>query len=352
MIELLKELTELHGPCGFEDDVAAFIAGRLRGHVDTMDVDGAGNLIVTKKGSKPGPKIVIAAHMDEVGFIVKKVEDNGLIRFEKLGGHDDRILLSQRVQIKTKQGMRAGVIGTISAHMVKFDDAQKVRTHKQQYIDAGAASKKEAEDLGVEVGDSIVWHPYFDKLTESRFSSKAFDDRAGCACLIKVLEELNADDFAGEIVGAFTVQEEGGLRGARVVSHQTDADVAIALDTTAVSDTPEEMMDRTLALGAGTGIKIMDFSLISNRKVREQLQLLAKEQNIPYQLEVFPGIGTDAGELSLAGKGIPTGVLSIPSRYAHSPNEVIDINDFQATKDLLKVFILHMKKAEEYKFKI
>ena len=209
-----------------------------------------------------------------------------------------------------------------------------------------------AEDLGIEVGDSIVWHPHFDKLTENRFSSKAFDDRAGCACLIKVLEELNADDFAGEIVGAFTVQEEVGLRGARVVSHQTDADVAIALDTTAVSDTPEEMMDKTLALGAGTGIKIMDFSLISNRKVREQLQLLAKEQNIPYQLEVFPGIGTDAGELSLAGKGIPTGVLSIPSRYAHSPNEVIDINDFQATKDLLKVFILHMKKTEEYKFQI
>lgn len=167
-----------------------------------------------------------------------------------------------------------------------------------------------------------------------------------------MLEELNADDFAGEIVGAFTVQEEVGLRGARVISHQTDADVALALDTTAVSDTPEEIMDKTLALGAGTGIKIMDFSLISNRKVRDQLQLLAKEQNIPYQLEVFPGIGTDAGELSLAGKGIPTGVLSIPSRYAHSPNEVIDINDFQATKDLLKVFILHMKKADEYKFQI
>ena len=352
MIELLKELTALHGPCGFEDDVAAFIAARLRKSVDTIEVDGAGNLIVTKKGSKPGPKIVIAAHMDEVGFIIKKIEENGLIRFEKLGGHDDRILLSQRVQIKTKNGMRSGVIGTISAHMVKFDDAQKVRSHKQQYIDGGITSKTEADELGIEVGDSIVWQPHFDQLTDNRIGGKAFDDRAGCAVLIQVLEELNTSDFAGEIIGAFTVQEEVGLRGARVVSHQTDADVAIALDTTAVSDTPEEMMDKTLALGAGTGIKIMDFSLISNRKVREQLQSLAKEHNIPYQLEVFPGIGTDAGELSLAGKGIPTGVLSIPSRYAHSPNEVIDIKDLEATRDLLKKFILHMKKASEYKFKI
>lgn len=352
MIELLKELTALHGPCGFEDDVAAFIAARLRGTVDTIEVDGAGNLIVTKKGSKPGPKIVVAAHMDEVGFIVKKVEDNGLIRFEKLGGHDDRILLSQRVQIKTGRGLRSGVIGTISAHMVKFDDAQKVRSHKQQYIDAGVTSKKEAAELGIEVGDSIVWQPHFDLLTDKRISGKAFDDRAGCAVLIKALEELDANDFAGEIIGAFTVQEEVGLRGARVVSHQTDADVAIALDTTAVSDTPEEMMDKTLALGAGTGIKIMDFSLISNRKVKEQLQSLAKEHSIPYQLEVFPGIGTDAGELSLAGKGIPTGVLSIPSRYAHSPNEVIDIKDLEATKNLLKVFILHMRTASEYKFKV
>lgn len=147
MIELLKELTELHGPCGFEDDVAAFIANRLRSHVDSIKVDGAGNLIVTKKGSKPGPKIVIAAHMDEVGFIVKKIEDNGLIRFEKLGGHDDRILLSQRVQIKTKQGMRTGVIGTISAHMVKFDDAQKVRTHKQQYMMLVLQAKKRQRTL-------------------------------------------------------------------------------------------------------------------------------------------------------------------------------------------------------------
>ncbi|WP_277674399.1 hypothetical protein [Piscibacillus halophilus] len=127
MKKILEELTHIHGPCGFEEDVAKYIANRLKGTVDSIEVDGVGNLIVNKKGRQPGPKIVVAAHMDEVGFIVKKIEENGLLRFEKLGGHDDRILLSQRVQIKTSKGFQSGVIGTISAHMKKFDDPQKVR---------------------------------------------------------------------------------------------------------------------------------------------------------------------------------------------------------------------------------
>lgn len=352
MEQLVKELTAIHGPCGFEEDVAKYIASRLKGKVDHMEVDGAGNLIVSKKGSQVGPKIVVAAHMDEVGFIVKKIEENGLIRFEKLGGHDDRILLSQRVQIKTSQGLRLGVIGTISAHMMKYDDPKKVRPHQRLYIDAGASSKKEAEEFGIRIGDPITWYPHFDHLSETRIVGKAFDDRAGCAVLIQALEDLNKDDFSGEFVGIFTVQEEVGLRGARVASHQQNADVALALDTTAVSDTPEEMMDQTLAIGNGTGIKVLDFSLIANKKVRDHLIELADASKIPYQLEVFPGIGTDAGELSLAHQGIPTGVLSIPSRYAHSSIEVIDLYDLEATKNLLVAFVKNMRYSNSYKFTI
>ena len=352
MEKLLKELTFIHGPCGFEEDVAKYIAEKLRNVVDSIEVDGAGNVIVRKKGNHEGPKVVVAAHMDEVGFIVKKIEENGLLRFEKLGGHDDRILLSQRVQINTRRGLRSGLIGTISAHMVKFDDPKKVRTHKQLYIDIGVNSKQEALELGVKVGDSVTWHPHFDHLTETRVVGKAFDDRAGCAVLMTAFEELDANDFSGELIGVFTVQEEVGLRGAKVIGQQIHADVAIALDTTAVSDTPEEMMDQTLALGAGTGIKVIDFSLIANKKVRDHLTDIAEEHNISYQLEVFPGIGTDAGELSLAQQGIPTGVLSIPSRYAHSSVEVIDLNDLIATKELLKAFVKEMKEAKEYKFSI
>jgi tetrahedral aminopeptidase len=352
MKNLLKDLTTIHGPCGFEDDVALYIAKRLKNSVDSMEIDGVGNLIVRKKSNIDGPKIVVAAHMDEVGFIVKKIEENGLLRFEKLGGHDDRILLSQRVQLNTRKGLRSGVIGTISAHMKKFDDPNKVRAHQKLYIDVGATSKQEIKDLGINVGDSVTWQPYFETLTENRIVGKAFDDRAGCAVLIDALEKLDAKDFTGEFVGVFTVQEEVGLRGARVVSHQQDADVAIALDTTAVSDTLEEMMDQTLTLGGGTGIKVLDASLIANKKVRNHLVETADQQQIPYQLEVFPGIGTDAGELSLAQQGIPTGVLSIPSRYAHSSIEVIDLNDLNATRDLLIAFIKEMKYVDGYKVKI
>lgn len=352
MEKLLEELTAIHGPCGYEDEVAIYIANRLKGKVDSIDVDNAGNLIAIKKGHKPGPRIIVAAHMDEVGFIVKKIEDNGLIRFEKLGGHDDRILLSQRVQIKTETGLRTGVIGTISAHMVKFDDPEKVRIHRNLYIDIGARSQQEARDLGIEIGDSVSWFPHFDFLTDTRVAGKAFDDRAGCAILAQALEDLNAADFAGEFIGVFTVQEEVGLRGARVAAHQFDGDVAIALDTTAVSDTPEEMMDKTLELGAGVGIKVIDFSLIANKKVKSHLVKVAKEQKIPYQLEVFPGIGTDAGELSVGQSGIPAGVLSIPSRYAHSSIEVIDLNDVEATRKLLVAFIKEMNYAADYRVKL
>jgi putative aminopeptidase FrvX len=236
--------------------------------------------------------------------------------------------------------------------MMKFDDPKKVRNLQQLYIDFGANSKQEAEDLGIKVGDSITWYPHFDYLSETRVSGKAFDDRAGCAVLIKALEELDRGDFNGEVVGIFTVQEEVGLRGARVASHQLVADVALALDTTAVSDTPEEMMDQTLSLGNGTGIKVLDFSLVANKKVRDHLVEMANEYRIHFQMEVFAGIGTDAGELSLANQGIPTGVLSIPSRYAHSSIEVLDLNDLTATKDLLVVFIKNMKYSNDYKFKI
>lgn len=352
MRELLKELTAIHGPCGYEDDVAIYIANRLKSHVDSLDIDNAGNLVAIKKGHKAGPRIIVAAHMDEVGFIVKKIEENGLIRFEKLGGHDDRILLSQRVQIKTEKGMRTGVIGTISAHMVKFDDPTKVRIHRNLYIDIGADSIQEARELGIEIGDSISWYPHFDFLTDTRVAGKAFDDRAGCVVLMKALEELDAADFAGEIVGVFTVQEEVGLRGARVAAHQFDGDVALALDTTAVSDTPEEMMDNTLKLGNGVGIKVIDFSLIANKKVKNHLVKLAKEQEITYQLEVFPGIGTDAGELSVGHNGIPAGVLSIPSRNAHSSIEVLDLKDLEATKQLLMAFIKDMNYAADYRVKL
>lgn len=353
MEHLLRKLTELHGPCGYEQPVSKWVRDTVKPLVDEIKLDSLGNVIATKKGSSPGPSMIMTAHMDEVGFIIKKIETDGLLRFEKLGGNDDRFLLTQKVQIRTKEGLVTGVIGSISAHYAKFDDTSLVRNHRQLYIDIGVSTKQEAEGMGIEIGSPVTWAPQMDYLgneTTGRFTGKGFDDRAGCAVLIQTLEELQESSFAGELTAIFTVQEEVGLRGAQVAARRVTADVAVAIDTTAVSDTPEPVMDNTLALGKGTGIKVLDLSLISHPAVKERLISLAEKEKIQYQLEVFPGIGTDGGAMSLANQGIPTGVLSIPSRYAHSPVEVIDRKDLTATKELLKTFILSLDETSSFSF--
>ncbi len=350
MKKLLAELISIPGPCGLEHRVIRYLYDRLKDKVDEIKVDGLGNLIVSKKGALPGPHLVVSAHSDEVGFIVKKIEPNGLIRFEKLGGHDDRILLSETVVLTGDKGSIPGVIGTISAHMMKFDNTQHIRNYREMYIDCGAKDAAEVERLGIHIGDPITWSTPFTEAGESRAYGHAFDDRCGCALLAKMFEDADFSKVHGTVTGVFSTQEEVGLRGAETASHVIDADVALALDTTAVSDTFEGMMDRTLGLGNGAGIKVMDSSLIASRAVWKKLEKVAKENNIPYQLEIFTGIGTDAGILHRGAKGTPSSCISIPSRYAHSSIEMIDMNDFQACYDLFLAFIYDMRDAAEFSF--
>lgn len=350
MRELLRELTALCAPCGFEHEAVRYLIKRFQDSGLECRADGLGNVFAVKQGHHPGPTLLVSAHMDEVGFIVKKIQSDGLLRFEKLGGHDDRVLPAQRVTVCTGQGKRTGVIGTLSAHMMKYDDPGLVRKHSQMYIDVGARSAEEVRALGIEVGDPITWATQYEEFGHHQAIGKGFDDRAGCAVLIKALEELDDGAFNGTLVGVFSVQEEVGLRGARVAAQQVHADVALAVDTTAVSDTPEPMMDDTLRLGGGPGIKVMDFSLIASVPVRKKLEQLAKEKDMPYQLEVFPGIGTDAGELHKEKSGVPTGVISIPSRYAHTAVEVIDLRDLEAAKDLLVAFVRALQPDETFGF--
>ncbi|MFS0559396.1 M42 family metallopeptidase [Terribacillus sp. 179-K 1B1 HS] len=352
MIELVKKLTSLHGPSGYEQEVSYFLRDYLKDKVDEVVIDPIGNVIAKRKGTTPGPAILLTAHMDEVGFIVKKIESNGFLRFEKLGGNDDRNLIAQPVKILGEEGHINGVIGTLSAHFAKFDDAQKVRKHSQLYIDVGASSYQEVLEMGIEVGTPVTWGSELQILGTSekpKIRSKSLDDRAGCAVILQVLEEIE-QDFTGELICLFTVQEEVGLRGAKTASEYIDADVAIAIDTTAVSDTLEQTMDQTLRLGNGTGIKVMDASLIVPNTMKKLLVQLAKQHKIPYQLEVFTGIGTDGGAVTYANKGIPTGVLSIPSRYTHSSIELIDVSDLIATKDLVKAFIKSVDEQSKFPF--
>jgi putative aminopeptidase FrvX len=346
MKELLRELTSLIGPPGFEEDVVRYIYKKVKPYADEVRVDKIGNVIATKKGNGNGPSLLISAHMDETGFIVKKIEKNGLIRFEKDGGHDDRILLAQKVCLRTDQGYIKGVIGTMSAHFVKFDDPSKVRKHSQMYIDVGASSDSDVREMGIEIGTPVGWGSELDIIGAAEkkhmLVGKSFDDRASCALLLHLLQELHTVNLPGDLHLVFSVQEEVGLRGAQVVAYHTKPDIALAIDTTAVSDTLEEVMDQSLFLGKGPGIKVMDFSLVAHPWVRKRLVKVAADNHIPYQLEVFPGIGTDGGALATSLGGIPTGVISIPTRYAHSPVEVMDPQDYQLSYELTKQFVLSL----------
>lgn len=351
---LVKQLSELHGPSGYEQNVSYFVRDYVKEKVDSVEIDAMGNVIARKKGTKQGPVTLLNAHMDEIGFIVKKIEDNGLLRFEKLGGHDDRNLLAQPVKVLGSNKELDGVIGTLSTHYLKFDDPKKVRAHSNLYIDIGAISKQDAIDMGIEIGIPVTWATetkLIGKEDQPMIVGKALDDRAGCAVLLSVLDNLMDKDFAGELIFLFAVQEEVGLRGAQTaIQSLEDVNIAIAVDTTATSDTLENLMDQTLSIGAGTGIKVMDFSLIVQKTIKDSLKHIAEEQSIPYQLEVFPGIGTDGGAIALANKGIPTGVLSIPSRYTHSPIELISLSDLIATRELVTAFVLSLDEHSSFAF--
>ncbi|MCR5795072.1 MAG: M42 family metallopeptidase [Solobacterium sp.] len=350
MKELLKELINIPGPCGFEHEVIRFLYERLKDKADEIRIDGLGSLIVTKHGQFEGPHLAVSAHTDEVGFIVKKIEESGLLRFEKLGGHDDRILPAQRVTVTSENGPHPGVIGTISAHMMKFDNAQAIRNYRELYIDIGAEDKAEALAMGIRTGDYVTWDSPLREAGGHRVYGHAFDDRCGCAILVNALETADFSKVHGTLTCIFSTQEEVGLRGAHAAATALKPDAALAVDTTAVSDTPEAMMDRTLALGGGAGIKIMDASLIASKAVWKFMEKAAEEENIPYQTEIFTGIGTDAGALHMGYAGVPSGVISVPSRYAHSCIEMIDTEDFENCAKLLKAFLYRMRSREDFAF--
>ncbi|MDJ0331303.1 M42 family metallopeptidase [Planococcus sp. S3-L1] len=350
MYELLKNLCELVGPSGFEQDVQRFIKEEIQHKVDRLQVDALGNLIATIKATDSQlPSILLAAHADEIGFIVKKIEANGTLRFEQLGGFDNRVLLAQSVTIKGANGYIEGVIGTLSVHYVKWDNPNRITSHRDLYIDVGASTAEEVLEMGIKVGQPISYGSGLKLVGDkkrNRVVGKALDDRAGCAVLIELINKIQANkkDKHGDIYCVFTVQEEVGLRGASVLSPNLKPDFALAIDTTPTSDTYDVLMTGTRLLGSGPCIKIADKSLISHPLVTSLLEKVAVEQSIPHQHEIFMGIGTDAGAIHMTSTGVSSGVVSIPSRYTHTPIEIIDLDDLENTVRLVEAFIFASKR--------
>lgn len=328
MKELIKKLTEEYGPSGYEEKVAAAIKEEIAPFVDEVKVDKLGSLVAIKKGD--GAKVMLAAHMDEIGLIITHVDKEGFLRFSTVGGVSAARLNGMRVVFKD------GQVGTIGL--------EKTGTAiSNMYIDIGTASKEETESK-VSIGDFAVFRQDCVDLG-NRVIAKAMDDRIGCVVQVEAAKRLK--DSPNEVYFVFTVQEELGCRGAGTAAYAIEPDVAIALDVTRTGDTPESTT-MEVSLGKGAAIKIKDSGIVVPPKVRQLLVDTAKENDIPYQMEVLDGGATDASSIEKTRGGVPSGVISIPSRYVHSPSEMIDMGDLEACVKLLTATLEKDLRAEGF----
>lgn len=333
-MNLLKKLCEAPGISGREQAIIDIMTQELKKTADSVTVDPMGNVVGFKKGKKKQvKKVMIAGHMDEIGFVVSYIDKNGFIRFARRGGHIPKVLISQRVRIFGKQEV-VGIVETAPAFLQEPEEKKKVPELKNLYIDTGM-NKEELEKI-VEIGDIIVLDRRF--VDQGNVCvAKAFDDRIGCYVVLETMKRLKKTNVDVYAVG--TAQEEVGIRGAMGASKDINPDFGIAIDVTAAFDTPDvKEHQQVTQLGKGVAIKINDQSSISNHGIVEFMKAIAKKYDIPYQLEILPFGGTDAAGMQRFGKG-PVCTLSVPTRYVHSPNEMLHKDDIKATINLLVKFI-------------
>ncbi|HHW73427.1 MAG TPA: M42 family metallopeptidase [Firmicutes bacterium] len=321
MKAIIEQLTQAFGPSGYEGEVTSLITDLVKDYADELRTDVLGNLIAVKHGSQDGKKIMFAAHTDEIGIVITYIDDKGFLRFSPVGGVGVASLVGHRVRFAS------GAIGVIYQ---EEETEWKALTIDKLFIDIGASSKEEAEQK-VHIGEFGVFHREFADLG-TRLVSKAMDDRVGCAVLVEALRRMGQPK--NTVFFVFTTQEEVGLRGARTAAFGLDPDLGIALDVTLTGDMPEARR-MAVSLGKGAAVKVKDSSLIAHPKVKDLLVDLCEAKGIPYQMEVLERGGTDAGAIHLTKEGVPSGTISIPTRYVHSPSEMVDLGDVQACVNLV-----------------
>ena len=322
MKPLIKKLVESYGPSGSEDQIRELVRDEIRGLPDYITVDPLGNLIaVVKKKARSGKKVILSAHLDEIGFVVSHIDEHGFARVQPFGGVNPLACVGGRVRFADG---RLGVIGLDA----RRDDLGKIPALSEMYLDVGANSRA---DCPLKVGDAAgFWRPMVE--LGERLVAKSLDDRIGVAILIETLRALKKTPH--EVAFVFSVQEEVGLRGAGVAAFGLDADLGIAVDVTRTGDTPNGVkMD--VSLGRGPAIKVRDTNLVADPRIKSLLQQRAAEAGVPAQLEILEGGSTDASAMQIARGGVPAGCVSIPTRNLHTPSEMVDYRDVQASVKLL-----------------
>lgn len=329
---LLEKLTALRGATGDEKEIRAFIRSEIEKDVDRCSVDALGNLIAFKRGTgNTGKKVLLCAHMDEVGLIVSNIRKDGFLLYQPLGSIDPAVLVSKRVLIGPKR--LPGVLGAKAIHLQSIDERTTPMQHKDLAIDIGADTKEQAQRV-VTLGDSVVFDTPFTYLTEDVVCAKALDDRAGCYALMQILK--NRYDW--DLYAVFSSQEEIGSRGAKVAAHKIAPDLAFALEGTSANDTAKATSDNDVCLvGKGVAVSFMDNASIATREVFKKLLALGKEKGIPFQIKRAVAGGNDGGVLHLSGA--KACVLSIPCRYIHSPVSICSLKDIEAMVGLVDAYL-------------
>jgi putative aminopeptidase FrvX len=332
--ELLVSLTEERGVPGYEDRVREQVRSAIEPHADRVRSDAMGNLVGTVEG-EADYDVVVAAHMDEIGFMVRHVDEEGFLELDALGGWDPRILRAQRVTVHTDEGDLPGLIGSVPPHTLDEADLEAEPSVEDVHVDLGLES--ETVEERVSVGDLVTMDQSTTRVGEF-VTGKALDNRVSVFAMLEAARRLEAPDV--NVHFAATTQEEVGLRGAEALGVDLDPDLVVAVDTTVANDVPGfEAGERVTELGDGVGIKLKDASVITNHKVHRRLRAVAEADDIDHQFEVLPAGGTDTGGLQRVSGATPAGAISVPTRYLHTPTESVHVDDVAATVELLVGFL-------------
>lgn len=338
-LTMLRELTEAPGVPGQEEAVRRVMRRYLEPLGEIL-TDNLGSIVGRKVGQADGPKIMVAGHLDEIGFMVTRITDEGYLKFQTLGGWWEQVMLAQRVEVYTRQGPVIGVIGSKPPHILSPDERKQAVEPKAMFIDIGAASREEAEAWGVRPGDAVVpVGPFTTMRNEKLLMAKAWDNRFGCALAIEVLRQCKGQSHPNVVYGVGTVQEEVGLRGATTATNLIAPDIGFALDTGIAGDMPGVSPDEAQSqLGKGPVILLYDGSMIPHTGLRNLVIDTAQVEGIPLQFDKMAGGGTDAGKIHVFGAGVPSLVIGVPVRYIHTHAAIMHRDDFdQAVKLLVAV---------------
>lgn len=334
--QLLREISEAPGPSGYEAPAREVMRRALSGLAAEVEQDKLGSLIARLPGTSDRPRIMLAGHLDEVGFLVRYITDNGFIRFLPLGGWWNLVLLAQQVVIMTSKGPVTGVIGAKPPHLLKEEERNKVVEKEAMYIDVGATSRQQVEEMGVRVGDPVVPRTAFTVMMNGKaYLSKAWDNRIGCAMVVEVFRALAKEPHPNTLYGVGTVQEEVGLRGARTSAFAVDPDVGLIMEVALAGDLPDMPPECATKMGAGAVVFAYDGSMIPNVPLRDLAMDVAREKGIPVQVDLLARGGTDGGPMHTNARGVPCLVLGVPTRHIHSHQGIIYRDDFDAAVRLV-----------------